>query len=55
MVYRKDCTVMVYKTGQDKTPVETYEKCDGEEMVRKGPNLFLDRRPVVEERGSDLC
>ena len=49
MVYWKGCTVKVYKTGEERRPTQTFEKSDGEALVRKGTSLLLEEGKVKEE------
>ncbi|OIW22973.1 hypothetical protein CONLIGDRAFT_719523 [Coniochaeta ligniaria NRRL 30616] len=48
-IYWKQCTIKVYKSGEEGTVIEEYAKCDGQALVRKGTSLLLEDGPVIEE------
>jgi hypothetical protein len=50
MIYWKDCTVKVFKSGQTDTVIAQIQKCDGQALVKKGTSLLLEEGLVkVEE------
>ena len=49
MIYWKGCTIKVFKTGQEMTPVEKIPRCDGQALVTRGTSLLLEEGKVVEE------
>jgi hypothetical protein len=49
MIYWKNCTIKVYKSGEEKNALETFERCNGQALVRKGTSLLLEDGPVKEE------
>jgi hypothetical protein len=49
MIYWKHCTIKVFKSGEEKTPLKEYPKCDGQALVGKGTSLLLEDGPVKEE------
>jgi hypothetical protein len=49
MIYWRNCTIKVYKSGETKKALQKLEKCDGQALVRKGTSLLLEDGPVKEE------
>lgn len=49
MIYWKECTIKVYKTGEETTPIKHIAKCDGQAFVKKGTSVLLEDGPVREE------
>lgn len=49
MIYFKQCTIEVYKSGAERRPIEKISKRDGQAFVRKGISLLLEEGPVKEE------
>jgi len=49
MVYFQNCTIKVYKTGQEQKPVEVIEEaCDGQALLTRGISVLLEGGRVVE-------
>ncbi|KAF2241417.1 hypothetical protein BU26DRAFT_525241 [Trematosphaeria pertusa] len=49
MIYWKQCTIKVYKTGEEQKPVRVITTCNGQALVRRGTSLLLEEGLVVEE------
>jgi len=48
-IYWKDCTIKVYKTGEEWKVLEQIPKCDGQAIVKKGTSLLLEGGKVKKE------
>lgn len=49
MIYWKQCTIKVFKSGEEKTPIHEIPKCDGQALVRRGTSLLIEEGKVKEE------
>lgn len=49
MIYWKQCTIKVFKSGEEKNAVETLSTCDGQALLKKGTSLLFEEGKVKEE------